>query len=159
MADYIAYLHKDSGSDYGVSFPDFPGAITAGRTLDEAKDLAREVLNLHIRGMLQDGEAIPQPSTLEDLAQDPVLQGAVAFLVSNDIPGRTVRFNVTAQEAQLRAIDNEARAAGLSRSAYMVQASLLRKLNAPKRQKLPRTSPDRSAAETRTGQSRRTMGK
>ncbi len=34
--EYIAYLHKDRHSDYGVSFPDFPGCITAGKTLDEA---------------------------------------------------------------------------------------------------------------------------
>jgi predicted RNase H-like HicB family nuclease len=31
--DYIAYLHKDRDSDFGVSFPDFPGCITAGKTL------------------------------------------------------------------------------------------------------------------------------
>ena len=28
--DYIAYLHKEKASDFGVSFPDFPGCITAG---------------------------------------------------------------------------------------------------------------------------------
>jgi hypothetical protein len=31
--EYIAYLHKDRDSDCGVSFPDFPGCITAGKTL------------------------------------------------------------------------------------------------------------------------------
>jgi HicB_like antitoxin of bacterial toxin-antitoxin system len=34
--EYIAYLHKDRSSDYGLSFSDFPGCITAGKTLDEA---------------------------------------------------------------------------------------------------------------------------
>src|SRR5689334_6632615 len=34
---YIAYLHKTRRSDYGVSFPDFPGCITAGKTLEEAR--------------------------------------------------------------------------------------------------------------------------
>jgi predicted RNase H-like HicB family nuclease len=42
--EYIAYLHKDRGSDYGVSFPDFPGCITAGKTLEEASRLAPEAL-------------------------------------------------------------------------------------------------------------------
>ena len=37
MRYYIALLHKDPKSDYGVSFPDLPGCITAGRTLDEAR--------------------------------------------------------------------------------------------------------------------------
>jgi len=38
--EYIAYLHKDKNSDFGVSFPDFPGCITAGKTLEEARELA-----------------------------------------------------------------------------------------------------------------------
>ena len=40
MPNYIAVVHKEPASDYGVSFPDFPGCITAGKTIDEAKDLA-----------------------------------------------------------------------------------------------------------------------
>ena len=31
MPSYIAIIHKEPESDYGVSFPDFPGCITAGR--------------------------------------------------------------------------------------------------------------------------------
>ena len=40
--DYIAYLHKDRDSDFGVSFPDFPGCVTAGKTLDEAHRVQAE---------------------------------------------------------------------------------------------------------------------
>ena len=39
--NYIALIHKDARSDYGVSFPDFPGCITAGKTLDEAKHIVK----------------------------------------------------------------------------------------------------------------------
>ena len=42
--DYVAIIHKDHDSDFGVSFPDFPGCITAGLTLDEAKGMALEAL-------------------------------------------------------------------------------------------------------------------
>jgi len=35
MASYIAVIHKDPDSDFGVSFPDFPDCITAGATIDE----------------------------------------------------------------------------------------------------------------------------
>ena len=55
MSDFIALLRKDTGSDFGVEFPDFPGCITAGSNLDEAKDMAIEALTLHIEGMLEDG--------------------------------------------------------------------------------------------------------
>ena len=49
--DYIAIIHKDPNSDFGVSFPDFPGCTSAGRTLDEAKDMAAEALHVCIEEM------------------------------------------------------------------------------------------------------------
>jgi predicted RNase H-like HicB family nuclease len=70
--EYIAYLHKDADSDFGVSLPDFPGCITAGKTLEEARRLAPEALALHIQGMREDGNDIPKPSALDDLASDPM---------------------------------------------------------------------------------------
>ena len=73
--EYIAYLHKDKNSDFGVSFPDFPGCVTAGKTLDEARVMAVEALALHIAGMAEDGAAIPEPSTIDDLADE-----MIAFL-------------------------------------------------------------------------------
>jgi predicted RNase H-like HicB family nuclease len=122
--DYIAYLHKDSKSDFGVSFPDFPGCVTAGKSLDEARRKAPEALAFHIAGMMEDGEQIPKPSKLDDLAKDPDRQNAVAFLVTADFPqSRTVRVNVTARENQIELIDRLARQAGMTRSAYMVQSA------------------------------------
>jgi predicted RNase H-like HicB family nuclease len=122
--DYIAYLHKDSKSDFGVSFPDFPGCVTAGKSLDEARRKAPEALAFHIAGMMEDGEKIPKPSKLDDLAEDPDRQNAVAFLVTTDFPkSKTVRVNVTARENQIELIDRLARQAGMTRSAYMVQSA------------------------------------
>jgi predicted RNase H-like HicB family nuclease len=127
--DYIAYLHKERKSDFGVSFPDFPGCITAGKTLDEARRMAAEALAMHIAGMAEDGEAISEPSTIDALAEDPDRKGAVAFLVSVDVPGgKTVRINITARESQIETIDRMADEAGMTRSAYLVQAGLGRRL-------------------------------
>src|SRR5580692_424613 len=78
--EYIAYLHKDAKSDYGVSFPDFQGCVTAGSTLEEARQMAVEALAFHIAGMREDGESLPPPSTLDNLHGDPAMKGAVAFL-------------------------------------------------------------------------------
>jgi predicted RNase H-like HicB family nuclease len=125
--EYIAYLHKDGKSDYGVSFPDFPGCITAGSTLEEARRMAVEVLSLHIEGMQHDGEAVPEPSTLDSLHKDPAMKGAVAFLVEVTEPEKTIRFNITARSSQLSEIDNRARAAKLTRSAFMIHRALGRK--------------------------------
>ena len=43
--DYIAYLHKDRDSDFGVSFPDFPGCVTAGRTLARSAYMVQSALH------------------------------------------------------------------------------------------------------------------
>jgi predicted RNase H-like HicB family nuclease len=122
--EYIAYLHKDRDSDYGVSFPDFPGCITAGRTLDEASRLAPEALALHIQGMIEDGDAVPEPSKVDDIAAEAAKQSAIAFMVSVDARDATVRVNITARESQMERIDRLAEAAGMTRSAYMVRSAL-----------------------------------
>jgi predicted RNase H-like HicB family nuclease len=125
--EYIAYLHKDKKSDYGVSFPDFPGCITAGSTLEEARARSAEALAFHVAGMREDGETIPKPSTLDDLRNDPAMKGAVAFLTEVREPERTVRINITARQSQIAEIDRLARAKGLTRSSYIVQSALQRK--------------------------------
>jgi len=125
--EYIAYLHKDKNSDYGVSFPDFPGCITAGSTLEEARRMAAEALAFHVAGMREDGEAVPKPSTLDDLRGDPAIKGAVAFLTELREPERVVRINITARKSQIAEIDRRARAKGLTRSSYIVQSALKEK--------------------------------
>jgi predicted RNase H-like HicB family nuclease len=126
--EYIAYLHKDKHSDYGVSFPDFPGCITAGSSLEEARSLASEALAFHVAGMREDGETIPKPSTLDDLRTDPAMKGAVAFLTELCEPERTVRINITARQSQIAEIDRRARAKGLTHSSYIVQSALQKKV-------------------------------
>ena len=47
---YVAVVHKDADCDFGVSFPDFPGAVTAAPTLEEAIKRAGQALALHVEG-------------------------------------------------------------------------------------------------------------
>jgi hypothetical protein len=86
--------------------------------------LAPEALKLHIKGMNEDGEPIPEPTSLDDLAKDSAMKKAVAFLVHIEIPERVERFNITARRSQIQEIDRLARKRGMTRSAYMVSASL-----------------------------------
>ena len=124
MQHYVALIHKDSDSDYGVSFPDFPGAITAGRTLDEARTLAEEALAFHIEGMVEDREAVPEPSSLETIMADTENRDGVAILVSvASHVVKAVRINVTIQEDVLREIDAFAEAHGLTRSGFLASAA------------------------------------
>ncbi len=124
MRQYIGLIHKDPESDYGVSFPDFPGVATAGRTLDEARVMAEEALAFHIEGLVADNEAIPEPSTLETVMADPANRDGVAILVAAKTPAaKAVRVNVTFPEDVLAQIDRYAEAHGFTRSGFLTQAA------------------------------------
>ena len=71
MAVYIALMHKDEGTSYGVSFPDVPGCISAGDTFEEAVANAAEALAGHLALIRGDGDAIPEPRSFEELKRDP----------------------------------------------------------------------------------------
>ncbi len=125
MANYLAIVHKDPDSEFGVSFPDFPGCVTAGRNIDEAKDMAEEAIALHIQGMLEDGDRLPVPSKLEEIMADTDFSNAVAYLVVGvpDAKPRTVRVNITLPEMTLKQIDAAAKRRGMSRSSFLVHAA------------------------------------
>jgi predicted RNase H-like HicB family nuclease len=120
MTSYIALLRKDAGSDYGVDFPDFPGCVTAGRTLEEARSMAAEALDLHLAGMREDREPMPTPSTLDAVMDDPANRDAVAFLVDVAVrPSKSVRVNVMLPEEVVAAIDRTTS----NRSRFLTEAA------------------------------------
>jgi predicted RNase H-like HicB family nuclease len=120
MTAYIALLRKDADSDFGVDYPDFPGCVTAGRTLEEARQMAAEALELHVEGMKEDGQPIPAPATLDAIMQSPENRDAVAFLVDISArPTRSVRINVMLPEDLVAAIDRVA----TNRSRFLADAA------------------------------------
>ncbi len=86
---FVALVHKDPDSDYGVSFPDLPGCITVGSTLEEASEMAREALALHLEGMAVDGEYIPPPCSADDALVHEDAFDAIALIVVKTLPERT----------------------------------------------------------------------
>ncbi len=124
MRQYIGLIRKEAASDYGVSFPDFPGVATAGTSLDDARAMAEEALAFHIEGLVADGEAIPEPSSLESVMADPENRDGVAILVAAKTDARkAVRVNVTLPEDVLAQIDRYAEAHGLTRSGFLTRAA------------------------------------
>jgi len=89
--DYIGYLRKDRDSDFGVSFPDLPGCVSGAKTLAEVRRMGAEALALHIEGMIEDGEVVPDPSNLDVLRNDPNMRGAVPVLISVKRPRKKRR--------------------------------------------------------------------
>src|SRR5258708_306700 len=124
MRQYIALIHKEANSDYGVSFPDLPGVITAGSTLDEARDMAVEALALHLEGLVEDGEAVPEPSSLEEIMTNAENKNGVAVLIqAPDADVKSVRVNVTLPADVLSEIDKYAEREGFTRSGFLAQAA------------------------------------
>ena len=124
MRHFIALIHKDADSDFGVSFPDLPGVISAGSTLDEARAMATEALTFHLEGMAEDGEAVPEPSSLEEIMSDRENRDGVAVLIQ--APGaevKSVRINITMPADVLDQIDQYAEREGFTRSGFLAQAA------------------------------------
>jgi predicted RNase H-like HicB family nuclease len=85
MSYYIALIHKETDSDYGVSFPGVPGTITAGKTLAEAMHLAANVLEFAADGW--DGP-FPAPRSIDELRMDPTFLEDAADAVIAAVPFR-----------------------------------------------------------------------
>jgi predicted RNase H-like HicB family nuclease len=81
MPSYFGLVHKEPDSDFGVSFPDLPGCISEGATLDEARGMAGEALALHLVGLLDEGEALPPPSPIDAIARPDDARDAVAIIL------------------------------------------------------------------------------
>ncbi len=119
MTAYVALLRKQYDSDYGVDFPDFPGCITAGKTLEDARRMAVEAVQLHLEGMIEDGEPIPAPSPLDEIMADRHNRDAVAVLIDVAVRRPAVRVNISLPSDLLEAID---RVSG-NRSRFLAEAA------------------------------------
>ncbi|HYE21904.1 MAG TPA: type II toxin-antitoxin system HicB family antitoxin [Tepidisphaeraceae bacterium] len=88
--NFLIAIHKDPDSDYGVTVPDLPGCFSAGSTFAEALTMAKEAIELHIDGMLDDGQEIPTPTVdVEDFRRQPDYADAIWALVAVEIDWRS----------------------------------------------------------------------
>ena len=102
--------------------------MSAGDTIDEAIRRGIEALAFHVEGMIQDGESIPEPRAVQDIEAEPDLaewrDGAVICLVPLIFDkGSPRRVNISLDYGLLRAIDQEARQRGMTRSAFLSSAA------------------------------------
>jgi len=116
-------VHKDTGSDFGVSFPDFPGAVTAAGSLDEAVEMAAEALALHVEGMLAEGEAIPDPSSFDQVRGNPDYRDGMPVVVPLKTDALAQRLQVTLPALIVRRIDEYIAVWGQSRSSFLAEAA------------------------------------
>lgn len=124
MRHYLALVHKEADSAYGIQFPDLPNVFSAA---DEQADIVAQAIEA-LRFAAEDG-ALPEPSGHEAvLAREDVRAELAkgAYLVSVpliDNDSEIVRANVTFERGMLRAIDSAAKARGVTRAAFLATAA------------------------------------
>ncbi|RJG46521.1 type II toxin-antitoxin system HicB family antitoxin [Mesorhizobium sp. DCY119] len=121
-----ALIHEEGGS-FGISFPDFPGCISGGSTAEEAIRRGSEALSFHAAGMVEDGDALPMLRSLSELQSDAAFsemaRDGVLAMVPFEIPGKSVRINISMDEHLIEMIDRAAAASGKSRSGFLAHAA------------------------------------
>ena len=124
---YVSFIHSGDGG-YGVSFPDFPGCVSVGDTMEDAVRRGSEALGFHVEGLRDDGEPIPPPRSIDAIKADPDLaewrRGADFVLVPLLLDrGSSRRVNISLDRGLLEAIDDEARQRRMTRSAFLATAA------------------------------------
>lgn len=129
MQSYPALL-EPSADGYGVRFPDLPGCTSFGRDLDEAVSLGAEALSLHLSAMIEDGDRLPEPSSLAEVHALEEAQGDTLAVISAQIEEGSDRVNVYLPRQLLARADGFAAATGANRSG-VIGVALRQFLDAP----------------------------
>ncbi len=120
--DFPAILHYNDDERIGIVFPDLPGCVSQATSDAEAVKRATEALELHLYGMEEDGDHIPQPSRLADIELSPscrtIIATALMPLVREDMETRATKKTLTIPAWLNRA----AEAAGVNFSALLQKA-------------------------------------
>jgi len=59
---YLVVLER-TDRNYGAYSPDLPGCVATGETVEETLQLMREAIELHVRGLEEDGLPVPEPTS------------------------------------------------------------------------------------------------
>lgn len=123
---YAAML-EPAAEGIGISFPDVPGCVSFGASLDEALRNGEQALSLHFEGMIEDGDQLPEPRYLGDLIaerfSEPDASNVTWYLMEVELPDEAERVNVYLPRSLLQRVDTYASASGLNRSAFFATAA------------------------------------
>ena len=124
----IAYQAPGDGPEDGwdVVFPDLPGCVSQGDSVEDALRNAAEALALHVEGMVAEGLDLPSSSgltaKLPDWLRESDMSDPVQALLQVEVPGKSMRVNITMDAALVDRLDAAARRDGTTRSGYLAQA-------------------------------------
>jgi predicted RNase H-like HicB family nuclease len=115
---YPAIIER-AENGYSVFFPDLPGCVSAGETVQRAALNAEEALAGHLLISAQYGDEVSDPTQLDDIPFDPEVSEVARILVRGEKPGKSVRINITLDEGLIAAIDRIAK----NRSGFLAEAA------------------------------------
>ena len=127
MKDPIAIELGDETHAFGVVVPDLPGCFSAGDTLDEAIDNAKEAIELWLETVIDDNGSVPEPGSISQHQSNAEYAGWVWAVVPIDLAAlsdKVERVNITLPARVLRRIDAAAKEAGESRSGYIARRAM-----------------------------------
>ncbi|MDO8605826.1 MAG: type II toxin-antitoxin system HicB family antitoxin [Phaeospirillum sp.] len=129
MMRYPILIEEGSGTTaFGVVVPDLPGCFSAGDTLDEALDGAKEAVAAWIDTALDAGGPIPAPSTLDEARRLPGYEGWTIGIVDLDpalFDDSIERVNITLPKRILRRLDDLAAVRHQSRGAFIADLTMV----------------------------------
>jgi predicted RNase H-like HicB family nuclease len=121
-------IHKDAGSSYGVTVPDFPGCTSAGETVVVALTNTLEAIEGWVETSIEAGDKVTfEPSDIESLRENPDYEGAFWALVDVDpakFDERQERVNISLPRYLLAQIDEYAEKHRETRSGFLVRVAL-----------------------------------
>jgi predicted RNase H-like HicB family nuclease len=120
---YPAVLERGEHGAVGVWFPDFPGAVAAALTQEEAMARAADVLEAAIRGCAERDAPLPAPTSLQHIEapEGSEIIGIVA--VGATLPDPSERVNVYLPKSLIERVDRLAAELGMNRSSFFGMAA------------------------------------
>ena len=64
-----AIVIEKAENNYAAYVPDLPGCVATGESIEETEQQIREAIDLHLKGMREDGLPIPEPSSSVDYVE------------------------------------------------------------------------------------------
>ena len=124
---YLAAIEQGTGeAGWGVVVPDLPGCVSAGDTLEEAVENAKDAICGWMEAMLEMGEKIPKQQPMEHWQKEPGFAGWIWAVVDAPVEklmGPAEKVNVTLPRLLLHKIDEHVHKHGGTRSGFLAETA------------------------------------